>query len=198
MSDEKSNLEDREEEDIFDETETSNESEGDGTKDNVSAEDEALRVYNERTGKTFKSWDDVQKSTKEADKLFAKGTHKQEEPSPSTSVAPNVYEEELLTLKYPEAETILDDISDIAKKMGKGILEVYRQEKWLQDKAKAVSEEIRIEQENKSKINAPSNGTPTKTKDDIKSVKPEDVDKLSPSDKAKWVQYQVERESRDE
>jgi hypothetical protein len=146
MSEEKSNLDEREDEDIFDEPKTLNDSEGDQSEDTS-----ALDEYNRRTGKNFKSWDDVVKSTKEADKLFSKGIHK-EQPKVVDDVS------ELFFTTTPQAELVKDDLEKVSKLHGGSILKAWREEKWLQEKATLLSKEREEERENLSKIGRPSPG----------------------------------------
>jgi hypothetical protein len=110
----------------------------------------------------------------------------------SPSINDEVVEELLLT-KHPEAEHILDELKDVAKQTGKSVLKLYRESKYFQGEAKALADVKKSEEEAKSKIKTPSSGAlPPKT--DISSTKPEDVDKLKPEDKLKWISLQAEKE----
>ena len=69
----------------------------------------------------------------------------------------------------------------------------WKGESWIQEKSKALAEAQKVEEESKSKISKPASGTaPRKT--DISSVKPEDVEKLKPSEKIEWLKIQAEKE----
>lgn len=101
--------------------------------------------------------------------------------------------EELLLTKHPEAEHILDELKDVAKQTGKSVLKLYRESKYFQGEAKALADVKKSEEEAKSKIKMPSNGTaPQKT--NISAVKAEDVSSLKPEDKIAWVRAQAEKE----
>jgi hypothetical protein len=177
-------------EDIFsDETEEIKPTEGDGVE---SLSSDALAEYNKKVGKDYKSWDDVTKREKEVDKAFARGEHKKEEPKKTESINDEVVEELLLS-KHPEAEHILDDLKETAKLKGVSVLKLYRESKYYQGEAKSISDAKKVEEENKSKIKSPSNGTPP-PKSDILATKPEDVSKLKPSEKAEWLKAQANKE----
>lgn len=178
-----SNQDEREEEDIFDEPETSNDSEGDGEKDEVSAEEQALKVYNQRTGKSFKSWDDVSKSTKEADRLFAQGKHKKEEPK-TTKADTSYFEERTLKKEYPESEFVMDELKEMASQKGVSPLELFESSKYFQGEAKAIASEKETMSENKGKVGAPSNGTPYKK--DYSNISKQDALELSDEEFEKW------------
>ena len=185
MTEEKSNQEEREEEDIFaDEPETSNESEGDSSEADESA-DEALAVYNQQTGKNFKSWEDVKKSTREADKLFAKGAHKEAPEKRATVTHDDEVVEELLLTKHPEAENVLDELKDIAKQKGVSILKLYRESKYFQGEAKAIAESKKAEAETRSKVNVPSSGMRASS-NNFKGMSYDEAKKLSDDDFLKW------------
>jgi hypothetical protein len=132
-------------------------------------------------------------------KFFSEQGRKKEEPTKPEPKAEakgmddEIIEEVALT-KFPEAEHVLDQAKQIAKSTGRNLLKVLREESWLIDKAKAVSEAKRVEEEAKLKINKPSSGLDS-PKVDISQVKPEDVAKLKPADKIKWLKLQAEKES---
>lgn len=192
MSEENLNQEERELEDIFeDETENSNDAEGEDSKD-ASLSADALQEYNKRVGKNYKSWDDVAKREKEADKAFAKGEHKKEEKTVPQSVDNEIVEELLLT-KHPEAEFVMDELKKVAEQTGKSILKLFRESKYFQGEAKALADAKKSEEEAKSKIKAPSNGTSSSSKMDFSNVTEEDIVKMTPSQRSEFMRYQRER-----
>jgi hypothetical protein len=78
----------------------------------------------------------------------------------------------------------------ISKTTGKSILKVWKEESWLQDKAKALNDAKIADEENKSKISKPTQGSsPKKDFSHIKSD--EDVSKLSSAQRAEFMRYQV-------
>jgi len=191
MTEEKSNLE-REDEDIDelldgDESEDLNET-GDDSKDAPTLSDDALAEYNKRVGKNYKSWDDVAKREKEADKAFAKGEHKKE--SEKREEKPVRYDdevvEELLLTKHPEAEHVLDDLREEAKRQGKSVLKLFRDSKYYQGEAKAIAEAKKVEDGAKSKIGLPSSGTGGG------EFSMKDIDLDNP-DHVKWLNAKPER-----
>lgn len=188
MSEEKSNLEDREEEDIFDEPETLNESEGDVSEDSSGV---ALNEYNQRTGKSFKTWDDVVKSTKEADKLFAQGKHKE---VVTSKVESNDDLTEMFYSTNPDAELVKDKLESFAKIHG-SVIKAWRNEPILKEMAKTIARESKEQEELKSKIEKPSIGSSGSSKKiDLEKIKPEEVATLTPSQKIEWVKLQASKE----
>lgn len=130
-------------------------------------------------------------------KFFSEQGRKKEEttkPAMETKGIDSEIIEEVALTKFPEAEHILDQAKQIAKATGRNILKVLREESWLIEKAKKVAEEKRIEEEAKLKINKPSSSLDSPNLD-ISQVKPEDVAKLKPADKIKWLKKQAEKES---
>ncbi len=101
--------------------------------------------------------------------------------------------EELLLIRHPEAEHVLDELKETAEMKGTSVLKLYRDSKYFQGEAKALADAQKSEEENKSKIKKPANGTPS-SKKDVLATKPEDVEKLSPSEKAQWLKAQAEKE----
>ena len=143
------------EEDIIDET-TNN---GEGSE-NISEVDQAfIDRVNEETGKDFKNIEGITKSLKQSDKDFAeKGQQTKKIVSQNNDIEMS---EELLLIKNPEAETVLDDIQIVAdSKYNGNKLQAYRNETWLQEKA---TNEMQKE-ENIKKIKSPSSS--------VRSVEP--------------------------
>lgn len=101
---------------------------------------------------------------------------------------------ELFFAQIPQAELVQEDLKTIADaKYGGSILKAWKGEKWLQEKSKALAAAKKEDEANREKIKKPASGTaPHKT--DISSVKPEDVEKLKPSEKIEWLKLQVEKE----
>lgn len=190
MSEENLNLDDREEDDIFaDDTDTSNESEGEGTDDNSNV---ALSEYNKRTGKSFKSWDDVVKSTKEADKLFSQGKHKETAKASKTEVNEDLVE--MFFITNPEADLVKDKLESFAKIHG-SVIKAWRNEPMLKEMAQTIARERKEQEELKSKVEKPSIGSSGSSKKlDFEKIKPEEVEKLTPTQKIEWVKLQASKE----
>jgi hypothetical protein len=64
----------------------------------------------------------------------------------------------------PEAESVKDDLAQIAKAKGITLIQAWKQESWLQDKAKALYADKRESMENKGRVGSPSS-TVTESKD---------------------------------
>lgn len=95
--------------------------------------------------------------------------------------------------KHPEAKDYWEQVEAEAKLLGKDPFELYESSSFLKGEAKARHDAKIEEETNKAKIEKPSSGVVSK-KDDISSVKPEDVDKLTPAQKIEWVKKQAEKE----
>jgi enamine deaminase RidA (YjgF/YER057c/UK114 family) len=65
---------------------------------------------------------------------------------------------ELFFAQVPQAELVLKDLEAISKTTGKSILKVWKEESWLQDKAKALNDAKIADEENKEKISKPTRG----------------------------------------
>ncbi len=137
--------------DIIDETK-----EGEGTKDELenlfgNENELTIEAYNEKTGKQYKSWDDVAKSERERDIAFAqKGQGKEKEVK---QVTPSeTLEERILRLEKPELISVMDELKQDAKAAGKSILELA-EVPYYQKKAQSISDS----EKNMSKISKPSN-----------------------------------------
>lgn len=99
--------------------------------------------------------------------------------------------------RFPEAKEVWDEVEKEAKALNKDPFELYESSSYFKGEAKAKAEAKRIEEESKAKINKPSSDTGSSSKTDLSKVKPEDVEKLSPADKAKWIRLQAEKERAD-
>lgn len=109
-----------------------------------------IEAYNEKTGKQYKSWDDVAKSERERDKAFAqKGQQQKKEVKqdfPSSTL-----EERILKLEKPELASVLDELKADAQATGKSILELA-EVPYYQKKAQSISES----KDNMGKVSSPS------------------------------------------
>jgi enamine deaminase RidA (YjgF/YER057c/UK114 family) len=100
---------------------------------------------------------------------------------------------ELFFAQVPQAELVLKDLEAISKTTGKSILKVWKEESWLQDKAKALNDAKIADEENKSKISKPTSGT-SASRVELSKVKSEDVSNLKPSEKLEWLKAQAQKE----
>lgn len=117
---------------------------------------------------------------------------KKEEAKPETVPTDDV--SELFFNQIPQAELVSSDLKSIADaKYNGSILKAWKGESWIQAKAKALSDERTVNEENKSKISKPTQGT-TSSRIDVSKVKAEDVSTLSADKKAEWLREQVRRE----
>jgi len=124
-----------------------------------------LDSVNEKTGKDFKSIDALAKTVKQIDKEFAKkGQLKEEVLGDKEEIT-----QELLLVKNPEAETVLDDIKKLATdKYGGNLKKAYDNEGWIREKAKFEM----TKRENLKKIKSPEAGI--KTEEPITKLTDED------------------------
>jgi hypothetical protein len=153
------------------------------------AERIALDIHNKKTGKNFKSWDDVAKSVKEADKAFAQNPQKkkpEETPAPQAQpvkkpeVKPQTLDanvvKQVMFLSFPELRTApetLSELKEAAELKGVSELSLYESNQYLQNKAKAESNIQTETDKNKGRIAKPSGsdgGVPKMkvTKEDVK------------------------------
>jgi hypothetical protein len=146
-------------EDIFDEIDEDETEEGD--EEVKEGDQEFIDKVNKETGKNFKSVEAITKSLKQMDKEFAeKGQIKKEVKSVVADGNEDITEE-LLLVKNPEAETVLDDVKAVADaKYNGNRVKAYREEAWLQEKAKIEMQK----EENIKKIKSPSS--------DVRHVEP--------------------------
>ena len=94
----------------------------------------------------------------------------------------------------PEAENVKSELKKVADSLyGGSVLKAWDNEPWLQEKAKHLAEAKQEEEKNKSKVNQPSSTTGNQKKD-LASVKAEDVEKLTPAEKIKWIKIQADKE----
>lgn len=63
----------------------------------------------------------------------------------------------------PEASLVSDDLKRVAKAQGISILQAWKNETWLHDKAKALASEKSEEEKNRGKIHSPSGTTGSMT-----------------------------------
>jgi hypothetical protein len=152
---------------------------------------EKVKKLEERLGNIEKG---VKKFFSENDRK-QKETEKQPEPQKEASATPAVHSV-LKTLyfdKHPEAQDYWEQVEKEAKLLGRDPFELYESSTYLKGEAKARHDAKIEEETNKKKIDTPSNGTGTPKKN-ISDVKPEDVEKLKPSEKAEWVKAQARKE----
>ena len=124
-----------------------------------------------------------------------KEVEKQPEPQKEAPAIPSVHSvlKSLYFDKHPEAKEYWSEVEKEAKLLGKDAFELYESSSFLRGEAKARHDAKIEEETNKAKIDKPSSGVVSK-KEDISNVKPEDVQKLTPSQKIEWVKKQAEKE----
>ena len=74
----------------------------------------------------------------------------------SETSAPIVYAEELLTIKHPEAELVMDELQEEAKRTGKDVLSVWKGSTFFKNEAKARAEAKKAEEVASQKVGDPS------------------------------------------
>lgn len=95
--------------------------------------------------------------------------------------------------KFPETKEVWEEVEKEAKLLGKDPFELYESSSYFKGEAKSRFDAKAEEERNKEKIAKPS-GIPGSSKTDISKIKPEEVDKLSPSQKSEWVKAQAKKE----
>lgn len=182
------NQDEREFEDNDVETDDLNSQDGEETTE----EPMTLSEWNEKTGKNFKSWDDVAKSQKQIDKDFAQGKVKKEQPAQV-----NDFDDitEMFMVQNPVAEVVKDDLKTIADaKYNGSIIKAWKGEGWLRDKATALENSKKEEEISKSKISAPASFKGSNKS--FENVTLEDLKKMSSSDKVKYTKYMASKETK--
>jgi len=129
----------------------------------------ALEVHNKKTGKNYKSWEDVAKSEKERDIAFAQNPPEKKpkvidaQPAqPATKVANTLdadVVEEVMNVRFPElaaAPETRQELKELAELRGESEFSVYKKSSYFQNKAKAESESSEGDERNRSRISSPS------------------------------------------
>ncbi len=92
----------------------------------------------------------------------------------------------------PEAKEIWSEVEKTAKQVGKDPFDLYESSSYFKGEAKARAEAKRVDEENKAKISKPSSDVAFAK--NIESVKEEDLHKLKPAEKVKWIEAQARKE----
>jgi len=111
---------------------------------------------------------------------------------PSTGTTGSVLKN-LYMQANPEAKEVWEDVEREAKLLGKDPFELYEASSYFKGEAKARIEAKKVEEESRRKIEKPSSDTAS-TKQDLDKIKPEDVEKLKPSEKLAWMKRQADKE----
>jgi hypothetical protein len=159
--------------------------------DSLFAEDETQEdapVTREEYNRLLKG---VQKLASQKGREKSQPTVTKQEATPVSHQSDDV--RELFLAQVPQAERVLEVLEAISKTTGKSILKVWKEESWLQDKAKALNDAKIADEENKSKISKPTSGT-SASRVELSKVKSEDVSNLKPSDKVEWLKAQARKE----
>lgn len=192
---------------LFDEDEIEVEEDDDERPELSDEEKEriALEVHNRKTGKSYKSWDDVAKSEKERDRMFAQNPqNKKPENTPTPQAQPvekleiksqtldaDVVEEVML-IRFPELESAPEtrkELKELAGLKGVSELSLYKQSTYFKNRAKSESESKKETEQNLERITPPSPGDPGTKK--IKATT-EDVriaNQFYGGDVAKYLKY---------
>lgn len=92
----------------------------------------------------------------------------------------------------PEAQDIWDEVEKDAKELGKDSFVLYEGSAYYKGEAKSRAEAKAKEEESRKKVNKPSSDTDFSK--DVSSVKEDEVHKLTPGQKVKWLDEQVKKE----
>jgi predicted lactoylglutathione lyase len=101
---------------------------------------------------------------KGASRFFSQRGQKKEEKKPEQPVAPATKDSDIEVMFFetrPEAELVKDDLKKVAEVKGISLIQAWKQEAWLQEKAKTLS----ADETNKGRIGSPSNGVQPKTEE---------------------------------
>lgn len=145
-------------------------------------EKDYVERLNKETKRNFKSLADVAKTIVSADKRIAE-LGRQPQTSPQTTpVHTNDMEVYFFEMK-PEAQKVEADLRTVAKATGKSLLQVWKDEQWLQEKAASISREEQRQKTDAKKVIAPSGGTNISSgyadmsDDEIMNLPPEEAGK---------------------
>jgi len=138
--------------------------EGSGAPSIQEVETKALETYNKKLGTSFKSWDDVEKSKKEADSTISKlgqqlkdaGISKPQEVVPSKPDFLTTYEEDIVISRNPKAAFVLEEIKEVCVATGKSMKEVFTSSTWLQNEAESRFQEKQRKDIESGKVSDPS------------------------------------------
>lgn len=133
-------------------------------------------------------------------KFFSEKGKKEEKKTEKPTTVPSGTSPVLKALylkQNPEAQEVWDEVEKEAAALKKDPFELYESSSYFKGEAKAKAEAKRVEEESKSKIAKPSSDTGSSSKVDLSKVKPEDVEKLKPSQKMDWIKAQAEKERND-
>lgn len=162
----------------------------------------ALEVHNAKTGKNYKSWEDVAKSERERDIAFAqtppekKPKAKTAQPAQPVAHATSTLDaevvEEVMLIRYPELAAAPEtrvELKELAELKGVSELSLYKQSTYFQNKAKTESESSNDEERNKERIlkpSVPDGGTKKviATKEDVRIA-----NKMFGGDVAKYLKF---------
>ena len=92
----------------------------------------------------------------------------------------------------PEAQDIWDEVEKDAKELGKDPFVLYEGSAYYKGEAKTRAEAKAKEEESRKKVNIPSSDTDFSK--DVSSIKEDEVHRLTPAQKVKWLEAQVKKE----
>ena len=90
----------------------------------------------------------------------------------------------------PDAERVKEDLQKIAKSQGVSILQVWKNETWLQEKSKALAEEEKRKERDAQRVLPPSGGSVVQK--DFATMSDQDALKLPPPEYEKFVKAKSE------
>lgn len=122
-------------------------------EDKPNPEDLALKTYNEKVGKNYKSWDEAIKRDHEMDTVFAKKQVQKEEEE-IKPVRDNTLEEINLKIDAPLSRNVIDKMKKAAKVSGMSLTEMWKDESGYWPKLAASIEQ---KEKSKNRVSQPSN-----------------------------------------
>jgi len=135
--------------------------------------------------------EELAKIKKGVSKFFSDQGRKKKEEAKEEKAPTNVIKS-LYFNANPEAKEVWDLVEADAKALNKDPFELYETREGYKLEAKAIMQKREAEDKAKSKISKPSNSPALQKK--LSEIKSEEVAKLKPSEKMKWIKMMADKE----
>lgn len=156
----------------------------DGSEDSEQAEVEALKILNEKTGRNYKSFDDVSKTFKEASRIASQqGREEKSKPTHQEKGVDNTLLEELFIGANPEAQHVWERVKTEAKRLDTSPYSLWKESEFFRSEAKHKALQLAQDEENKRKTsNSSSDAIGNR---EISEMTEEEIKKMPSSELAK-------------
>jgi hypothetical protein len=114
---------------------------------------------------------------------------KKEVATPAPQEAPKSDLEVIFFETKPEAESVADELRQIAEAKGITTIQAWKQETWLQEKAKALYAESKESEENRGRVGSPSSMVVNSKDSQQKAIENRFIENLPPGFSAKTPRY---------